>query len=54
MRSRDPIILKEVKKSVFEALLIFAFLICIAKINIGAYSEFAKITYQFIEIETEW
>ena len=37
-----------------ETLLIFAFLLCIAKINIGAYSEFAKITYRFIEIETEW
>ena len=54
MRSRDPIILQEVKKSVLETLLTFALLLCIAKINIGAYSEFAKITYQFIEIETEW
>ena len=54
MRSSDPIILKEVKKSVLETLLTFAFLLCIAKINIGAYSEFAKIIYQFIEIETEW
>ena len=54
MRSRDPIILKEVKKSVLESLLIFAFLLCIAKINIGAYSEFAKETYRFIDIETKW
>ena len=49
MRSRDPIILKEVKKSVLESLLVFAFLLCIAKINIGAYSEFAKDTYRFID-----
>ena len=54
MRSRDPIILKEVKKSVLETLLVFAFLLCIAKINIGVYSEFAKDTYRFIDIEAKW
>ena len=54
MRSRDPVILREVKKSVLESLLVFAFLMCIAKINIGVYSEFAKETYRFIDIETKW
>ena len=54
MRSRDPIILKEVKKSVLESLLVFAFLLCIAKITIGVYSEFAKDTYRFVDIEAKW
>ena len=46
MRSRDPVILKGVKESVLESLLVFILLLCIAKISAGAPSEFAKVTYK--------
>ena len=54
MRSRDPVILKGVKESVLESLLVFTLLLCIAKISAGAQSEFAEITYRFIDIEAKW
>ena len=54
MRSRDRIIIKEVKKSVLESLLVLVLLLCLAKVNIGVYSEFAKDTYRFIDIEAKW
>ena len=54
MRSHDPVILKGVKESVLESLLVFALLLCIVKISAGAQSEFAKVTYRFIDIEANW
>ena len=54
MRSHDPVILKGVKESVLESLLVFILLLCVVKISAGAQSEFAKVTYRFIDIEAKW
>ena len=54
MRSHDPVILKGVQESVLESLLVFTLLLCTVKISAGAQSEFAKITYRFIDIEAKW
>ena len=54
MQSRDPIILKGVKRSIIESLLVFALLLCIVAIIVGAQTQFAKTLYRFIDIETKW
>ena len=54
MQSCDPVILKGVKESILESLLVFILLLCIAKISAEALSEFAQVTYRFIDIEAKW
>ena len=54
MRSHDPIILREVRRSVLESLLVFALFLCILKISAGAQSKFARDLYNFLDIESKW
>ena len=54
MRSRDPVILKEVKICISESLFVIILFLCILKVSVGAQSQFAKIVYKFIEVEGKW
>ena len=54
MRSRDPTVLKEVKKSILGSLFVTALFFCILTISVEAQSKFAKTTYKFIEVEGKW
>ena len=54
MRSRDPVILKGVKRSIIESLLVFALLLCIVAITVEAQTQFAKTLYRFVDIEARW